>query len=97
MSRVGQSSAARVAGENATTAASTPSAANAVRRKLNANAMMFLPGFCSCFYGHDHGEADRTSSTIFRLLVRFETTGRRCPLSDVLPCVMVLARGSESG
>jgi hypothetical protein len=29
---------------------------------------MFLPGAGSCFYGSDHGDADRTSSTIFPTL-----------------------------
>jgi hypothetical protein len=59
--------------------------------------MMFLPGVCSCFYGFDHGDGHRTSSTIFPTLSVDQAGAPGRPVSDVLPCVMMLAQGSESG
>jgi hypothetical protein len=59
--------------------------------------MMFLPDAGSCFYDRDHGDADRTSSTIFPTLSVDQAGVPGWPVSDVLPCVMMLARGSESG
>jgi hypothetical protein len=59
--------------------------------------MMFLPGVCSCFYLRNHGDADRTSSTIFPTLSVDQAGEPGWPVSAVLPCVMMLAQGSESG
>jgi hypothetical protein len=59
--------------------------------------MMFLPRARSYFYVRDHGDGHRTSSTIFPTLSVDQAGAPGRPLSDVLPCVMMLAQGSESG
>jgi hypothetical protein len=59
--------------------------------------MMFLPAAGSCFYVYDHGDGHRTSSTIFPTLSVDQAGAPGWPVSGVLPCVMMLAQGSESG
>src|ERR1700682_5846155 len=97
MSRAGHSSAADALAGNPAAAGSKAKPAHAVRRKFDANGMMFLPSVCSCFYVRDHGDGHRTSSTIFPTLSVHQAGAPRCPVSDVLPCVMMLARARESG